>query len=442
MLTGDQYRASIQDRRASYLEGDRVNDPVTHPLFKISVDWVAETYDRFCSSEPGATNPVFGLPRTREELQLQMDRLLPSDPTLAQTAGSIVLQTVSPQLATLNPEYQRRLEAFLRSCAEGDLRVAAARQDAGGLRIVERNADGIVIKGAKQHVVGAPIVHELFVVPSKRLRETEADQAVACAVPVDSSGVKIVSITPAPRAPDTRDHPVSRKHSMPSGLVLFDNVFVPWERVFLAGEVSMSGLLGDTLGVWERARSVAEQADIAELLLGLAQTIAEMNGVPNVEHIRDKLSMMTVYAAMCRAGWETALARAQVGDGGMLRPDDAFIYAAKAYGSELYSAMVGYLHDVGGGSISTVPTIADLDNPKTGAYLRKYMKTMNGVDGEDRMRVFHMIRDLTADTYAGWLKVSNQHIAGGIFAARQAAHRNYDLEAVKARVREAIRPQE
>lgn len=440
MLTGDQYRATIQDRRASYLDGDRVADPVEHPLFKISVDWVAEAYDRFYSAEPGASNPVFGLPRTREELLLQMDRLLSSDPTLAQTAGCMVLQTVSPQLATLNPEYQQRLEAFLRACLEGDLRIAAARQDAGGLRIVGRNANGIVIKGAKQHVIGGAIVHELFVVPSKRLSAAEEDQAVACAVPVDSSGVRIVSITPAPRMRDTRDHPISRRHSMPTGLVLFDNVFVPWERVFLTGEVTTSGLLGDTLGVWERARSVAEQADLAELLLGLAQTIAEMNGVPNVEHIRDKLSSMTVYAAMCRAGWETALARAQVGDGGMLRPDDAFVYAAKAYGSALYSEMVGYLHDVGGGSISTVPTIADLDNSKTGPYLRKYMRTMKGVEGEDRMRVFHMIRDLTADTYAGWLKVSNQHVAGGIFAARQAAHRNYDLESVKARVREAIQP--
>src|SRR6185312_14115075 len=133
--------------------------------------------------------------------------------------------------------------------------------------------------------------------------------------------------------------------AMPTGLVLFDNVFVPNERIFLDGAPALSGLIGDALGVWERARSVADQADMAELMLGLAQTIAEMNGVPNIEHILDKLSNMAVYAAMCRAGWETALARASVGEGGMIQPDEAFIYAAKAYGAQAYGEMVGYLQD-------------------------------------------------------------------------------------------------
>jgi 4-hydroxybutyryl-CoA dehydratase / vinylacetyl-CoA-Delta-isomerase len=173
-------------------------------------------------------------------------------------------------------------------------------------------------------------------------------------------------------------------------------------------------------------------------MLGLAQTIAEMNGVPNIEHILDKLSNMAVYAAMCRAGWETALARASVGEGGMIQPDEAFIYAAKAYGAQAYGEMVGYLQDVAGGSIATVPSNADIDNPEIGAYVVKYMRTKAGVSGADRVKVFHIIRDLTADVYGGWVKVSNQHIAGGIFAARQAAHRKYDLEAVRERVREVL----
>lgn len=438
MLTGEQYRASIRDRRASYLDGERISDATTHPLVKSAVDWIAASYDRFYTAEAGSTNPMFGLPRTREELRVQVERLLSSDPTASQTAGCMALATVAPQLGAVKHEYQRRLEAFLRDALNADVRVASARQEAGGLRVVERTADGIVIKGAKQHVIGAAIVHELMVVPSRQLKPGEEQRAVACAVPVDSAGVRIVSITPAPRGSDTRDHPISRVHSMPTGLVLFDHVFVPHERVFLDGELAISGLLGDTLGVWERARAVAEQADLAELLLGLAQTISEMNGVASIEHIRDKLSSMTVYAAMCRAGWETALANARVGDDGMVRPDEAFIYAATAYGSQLFGEMVGYLHDVAGGSIATVPGLADLDNPETGPYLEKYMRTMKGVSGADRIKVFHLIRDLTADAYGGWLKVSNQHVAGGIFAARQAAHRNYDLEAVRARVREAI----
>lgn len=438
MLTGDQYRESIRGRRESYLDGERIVDPTTHPLIKPSVEWVAETYDRFYAAAPGSVNPMFVMPGTREELKLQMERLLASDLTAAQTAGCVALATVAPQLGAVKREYQQRIAAFVGAALEADIRIAMARQDAGALRVVERNDRGIVIKGAKQHVVGAPIVHELFVVPARQMKPAEADLAVACAVPVDSPGVKLVSITSAPRSPDTRHYPVSRQRSMPASVALFDNVFVPNERVFLDGEVALSSLLGDTLGIWDRARSVAEQAEMAELMLGLAQTIAEMNGVPNAEHIRDKLSSMTVYAAMCRAVWETALANSRVTEGGMVRPDESFVYAGKAYGSQLYSDMVGLLHDVAGGLIVTVPTLADVENPEIGGYITKYMRTMAGVSGVDRMKIFHLIRDLTADTYGYWAKVSSQHVAGGIFAARQAAHQHYDLEGVRAKVREAI----
>ena len=103
---------------------------------------------------------------------------------------------------------------------------------------------------------------------------------------------------------------------------------------------------------------------------------------------------------MCRAGWEAALANARVAEGGMVRPDDSYLYATKSYGSQLYSEMTHYLHDVAGGAVITAPTIADLDNPEIGDYLRKYMRTMDGVSGEDRTRIFHIIRDLFADTSA------------------------------------------
>jgi 4-hydroxybutyryl-CoA dehydratase/vinylacetyl-CoA-Delta-isomerase len=193
----------------------------------------------------------------------------------------------------------------------------------------------------------------------------------------------------------------------------------------------------DTLTIWERARAVADQADRAELILGLAQTISEMNGIETVSHVRDKLSAIAVYAKMCRAGWESALANARVTDGGMVCPDDSFLYATKSYGGHLYSEMTHYLHDVAGGAVITAPTIADLDNPEIGDDLRKYMRTMEGVSGEDRTRIFHIIRDLFADTYGGWDKVTNQVVGGGMHHQRMATLDSYDLGPVKARARTA-----
>ena len=204
---------------------------------------------------------------------------------------------------------------------ERDARVAAAVEDtAKPVHIIARRDDGIVIEGGKQHVVGAPVVHELLIVPERAIADDQSELAVACAVPVDSPGVRMIANTAAPRIDDDRSYPVSRSHAVVEAIVVFDQVFVPWDRVFLGGEVVPSGKLAGTLSVWERARAVADQADRAELIMGLAQTISDMNGITGVSHVRDKLSSIAVWAKMCRAGWEAALAHASVNGVGWSAP--------------------------------------------------------------------------------------------------------------------------
>ena len=432
MISGDEYRTSLRDGRAVWLDGERVDDVTTHPLLRKSVDWIASSYDDHVGSE----HPMYRVPRSRDELREQMHVLLSSDRTAATTAGCMALATAADQLAAANAAYGARLERFAAECRNRDLRVAAAIDDtAKPVRIVDRRADGIVIAGGKQHVVGAPVVHEILVVPSGR--SADDDAAVACAVPVDSPGVRLIASTTAPRAEDDRHHPISRGHSISEAIVVFDHVFVPTDRVFLAGEREQAGTLADTLNVWERARAVADQADRAELVMGLAQTISEMNGILDVTHVRDKLAAIAVWAKMCRAGWEAALANAKVTSGGMVAPDDSYLYATKSYGGQLYSEMTHRLHDVAGGLVITCPTIADLDNPATGDYLRKYLRTMEGVSGEDRMRIFHIIRDLTADTYGGWDKVTNQVVGGGMHFQQMATLDSFDMAPAKERARAA-----
>ncbi len=119
----------------------------------------------------------------------------------------------------------------------------------------------------------------------------------------------------------------------------------------------------------------------------------------------------------------------------MVAPDDSYLYATKSYGGQLYSEMTHRLHDVAGGLVITCPTIADLDNPETGDYLRKYMRTMEGVSGEDRMRIFHIIRDLTADTYGGWDKVTNQVVGGGMHFQQMATLDTFDMAPARKRAR-------
>jgi 4-hydroxybutyryl-CoA dehydratase/vinylacetyl-CoA-Delta-isomerase len=434
MITADDYLASLRDGRAVWLDGERVDDVTADPVLRKSIDWVAATYERFA----GQPNPMYRVPRTGAELSEQIELLLSADRTAATTAGCVALATVADDLSAVDPAYGERLRAFVEDCAARDARVAAAVDDtAKPVEIVARRPGGIVIAGGKQHVVGAPVVHELLVVPEGPVADDQAERAVACAVPVDAGGVRMVANTAAPRAHDDRHYPVSRSHAVTEAVVVLDDVFVPWERVFLAGEVVPSGTLASTLSIWERARAVAEQADRAELIMGLAQTISDMNGITGVSHVRDKLASIAVWAKMCRAGWEAALAHASVNAGGMVCPDDSYLYAAKAYGGHLYSEMAHRLHDVAGGLVITAPAIADLDNADTGDYVRKYMRTMEGVSGEDRLRIFHVIRDLTADTYGGWDKVTNQVVGGGMHHQRMATLDAFDLLAVAARAKAA-----
>ncbi len=440
MLTGEQYRASIRDGRATYLAGKRIDDVTANRLLAVSVDWVARTYDRHHSGAAGSRNPMYTLPTSAAELERQMAFLAEADFTAATTAGCMALRELLPALAAIGVQYRDRLARFLDRCANDDLRVAAAVEDGGitddGIvRVVETRSDGIVLRGAKRHVLGASVVHELLVVPAQRLGADHADRAVACAIAPNARGIKIVNITTAPYAEDDRHYPVSREFSVPDCYVLFDDVFVPSERVFLNGEVAFSGALADTLGIWERARSAAEMADRAELVLGLAQTIAEMNGVDTVEHIRNKLSMIAVWASMCRAGWDRALANAHTTASGTVRPDESAVYATKAYGGERYNDMLSYLHDISGALVLTVPATADYDNQATHKYMEKYLRTMDGVTGEARMKIFHLIRDMSADHYGGWKKVTEQMIGGGLIAQRMNALDHYPLETVKSKVR-------
>jgi 4-hydroxybutyryl-CoA dehydratase/vinylacetyl-CoA-Delta-isomerase len=426
-MNGNDYRKSLNDGRSVFLDGQRVADLSTQPLLRAAVDWIAQTYDR-----PHAGSALQQLPRSQSELRAFTQLLLEADPTLASSAGCVALEALVPELREQQPASARAIEAFAERCRAGDLRATVAQQIfRSDLRVVERRAEGLVVRGSKHCVGGAALVHELLVLPSERAGAA----SLAFTLPLATRGLRVVCTTTAPRERDTRHYPLARRFSVPDALVLFEDVLVPNDRVLLDGDAALGARFREAVGVWERARTAAQLADRADLLMGLAQTVTEMNGVPDEANIVEKLSAIAVYASMCQAGWEASLSRATPGAGGIWLPDPGLVYATLHHATHLYHEMVSYLHDAAGGLVITCPSVADYDQPETGKYVEKYVRTMTGVSGADRMRVFHLIRDLTADAYGGWLKVSSQSVAGGMHAQRVAAHANYDLARARARVR-------
>ena len=167
-------------------------------------------------------------------------------------------------------------------------------------------------------------------------------------------------------------------------------------------------------------------------LTGFAQLIAEANGLQRVGHIKEKISEMIINATLVRASLEAAISHCHVTADGEAFPNELFTNAGKYHGAANYSLMVRHLHDIGGGAILTTPATADLENEETGHLVRKYMGTMQAVDGAYRMKLFHAIRDLTADALGGWHAVTQIQAGGGLYAQRIVSRAHYDIEGLSA----------
>jgi 4-hydroxybutyryl-CoA dehydratase/vinylacetyl-CoA-Delta-isomerase len=447
VLNGSQYLQSLDDNRQTFFEGEAVKNIAEHPVLGQSGRNVADTYDRFYDPAEGARSPVMVAARSVEELRERIPLLRSCDIVTRTTFGSLMaLLTAADRLSAAGVGNVDHLLAYQDYAIGSDLRVTECITDAKGdrslpprdqpdrdsyLHVVDRAADGVVIRGAKLHITGASLSHDLMVMPTKRMKDGEDEYSVACAVPVNSPGVKIINSSYAPRSADTRHFPVSGEHHMPDGLVAFDDVFVPTERVFLNGEGRHAAVFAHSLGLWERISGTAGMAEQADLLVGLAHLIADANGLLRVSHVREKLSELVIHATLIRAGLEAALTHAETAPDGFVYPNELYTNAAKYYGAANYSLMVRHLHDIAGGATLTAPTIGDLENPATAQIVEKYMAGRKGVRPEHRLRLFHAIRDLTADSYGGWHTVTNVQSGGGLYAQRIVSMSHYDIDTAR-----------
>ncbi|HXW82798.1 MAG TPA: 4-hydroxyphenylacetate 3-hydroxylase N-terminal domain-containing protein [Candidatus Binataceae bacterium] len=447
MLNGEQYKRSLADGRATYFEGDRVDDLPGHPILGQCVDAIARGYDRWYSPEKDARNPLMSIPRSGQELRERIPMQHGADILALVTYQSIMtLTTAAARIGDALPEFADRIRNYVDQAQRADVRMVECITDAKGdrskppaqqddpdayTRVVDRDSKGVVIRGAKLHITAASLAHDLMVIPTKAMHAGEEAYAIACMVPVKSPGVKIVNTTYAPRHEDARSFPVSSLVHMPEGFVIFDDVFVPAERIMLDGQTAHAAVFAHSLGLWERLGGLSDMAEGADQLVGFSQLIAEANGLASVSHVREKISEMIIHATLIRATLEAALSNCEITADGTAFPNELYTNAGKYHAAANYNQMVRHLHDISGGSVLTAPAISDLENEATGALVRKYMSTGKGVDGEYRLRLFHAIRDLTADAFGGWRQVTNVQAGGGLYAQRIVTRRHYDLNGAK-----------
>ena len=452
MKTGAEYVGSLRDNRKVYLDGELVQDVATHPRLAPAVAWVAEGYDRTRAAGHDI-HPLFRPSTSKQDLRdrvrMTVEDSVGTDLTLSTTSSSLfALLTARADLVRHKAEYGDRIDRYFDFVRDNDLRVAEGITDSKGLRtksplqqddasqyvrVVERTPEGVVIEGAKLHVSGAPLVHEILVMPTKRFGPGEEDYAIACAVPLDAEGVHILSASYAPHGGDARDFPVSARHNMPEGFVVLDRVFVPNERIFLDGEVAVSARIVHALGLWERLGGLTHLSMNGDELLGLGLLAAEANGLQRVPHIRESLCEIAIYTTILRGMLEAAIETSGVTDDGLVYPGDLMTNAGKYYGASNYSQMVQRLHDIAGGIVVTAPSMASFDDPRTVDFVERYIGTSDSVSGRYRAALMHTIRDVTADALGGWRNVTKLMSGGGMMAQRLVTMKHYDVEGAKQR---------
>jgi 4-hydroxybutyryl-CoA dehydratase / vinylacetyl-CoA-Delta-isomerase len=444
VLTGEEYRASLRDERQVQYGGRRIADVSREPAFQCAVDWTARGYTEHYDSRPGAVGPYFSIPRSIEELRAFETRLKGWDmATISTSQGLLMAVTAAERIRGRYPIYAERAMEFFAESAQRDVRCAMAITDAKGnrrlgpglqpdpdhyVRIVRVSAAGVIIRGAKMHITSAVNGHELIVMPTKRMKAGEEAWAFAGAVPANAPGVKMVATSVAEADHDPDLYPYSSRYAVPEAMVIFDDVFVPNERVFLCGEVEHSGTWAHSLGTWERLGNLGHLTDIAHALVGFADLIAEANGLSRFAHVREKIGNMAIYATMLCAAVDAAIVNADFSVDGYVTPSELYTNAGKFYAAENFHLVMRDLHDIAGGAVLTAPSLKDLRNTDVGPYVEKYMRTMQGIGGEYRMRLFHAIRDYTADAYSGWLSFTILLGGGGLHAQRAVAMNHYDID--------------
>ncbi|MCL5045056.1 MAG: gamma-aminobutyrate dehydratase [Deltaproteobacteria bacterium] len=460
LRSAEQYKQSLRDGRAVFFRGERVPDVTAHPVIGLAVEHAALDYrmaeepryrELAVVSEAGQLySRYYRLPRNSVDL-LDRSRLIASATregavlvVLIKEIGTDALFALHLSAARLaragKPEYQERIGAYYQFCRSNDLALAVAQTDVKGnralgpsqqehpdyyLRIVAERSDGIVVRGAKVHTSVATNANELIVLPTRAMRAEDGAYAVAFALPVDSPGLKLIA-SPFGCAPkDPVEHPISARHKMMETLTVFDDVFVPRERIFMQGEAEFAGPLALDFVRYHRFTAVSYKLPLLELLAGAGYAAAEANGILRAAHVRDKLTQLAVYHTTVRGLIERAAESCTVEEG-LAVPNTLLTNVAKYQFAHNYHAAVQIVQDLAGGLLATAPGAEDLQSEATAEYVRKYLGGAPGFDAEKRLRLLYLIADLTASDFGGYQEVLNVHAEGGLEAEKLQTYREYD----------------
>jgi len=465
LKTAEQYKDSLRKMNpTTYILGEKVTNVTDHPLIKPQVETVAQTYSLAHEPETmellvarsrltdGEINRFTQLFESIEDLRakVKMIRLC------AQRTGTCFMRCTGLDamnaIAAVTYEidekygtnyYERALE-YIKYVQENDLAVYSGNSDVKGdrslrpseqpdpdmyLHIVDETKDGIIVRGAKAHQSGSLCAHEVLVLPDREMRESDKEYAVCFALPNDTKGIfNIYTRGPLEDRLLEGIDLGNIRFGKSCPLVIYDNVFVPWDRVFMCGEYEFAGPLLRIFAANHRHSHGGCKSGVGDVIIGAAATIAEYNGIPNASHIRSKITDMikmseTMYGCCLAASMEAGRTSS-----GVYFVDPVLANTSKLYESVNLPEMLRLLIDIAGGLVATMPSEKDINSPEIGHFIKKYLKGVADVSTEDRMRMFRLIETLAFQSR----DVASYIMGGGSPEAHKITlFRETDLEAKK-----------
>lgn len=304
------------------------------------------------------------------------------------------------------------------------------------LHVVERRKDGIVVRGAKAHSTAAVYSDILYAIPSGPLTEDEKDFAVGFFCPLDTEGVTFVC-RPAsiPGEPKELENPIGKNYGHSEVFVIYDDVFVPWERVFMCGEYDASVLLTNTFTAYHMISKCGCRTASMELDIGATALIADVNGAGRARHIADYITEMIMNAEIVYSCAMAAAVEGTKHESGAFVPNLVPACAGKAYAAKKLGEHRYFMQDSAGGLVGTMADEKDYLSAETGKQLEKYYKGRTGVPTEDRVRAFKLIEDLTSAPFAGWYHAMCISGGGGPQLLKQGIRANYDINKLVERAK-------
>jgi 4-hydroxybutyryl-CoA dehydratase/vinylacetyl-CoA-Delta-isomerase len=470
LKTAEQYEESLRKLNLKvYLQGELVKNPVDHPIIRPSMNSVKMTYELAQNPEykdlmtatshltNQTVNRFCHLHQSTDDLvkKVKMQRLLGQKTAacfqrcVGMDAINAVDSVTFEMDKKLGTDYHKRFTKFLLQMQAEDWTVDGAMTDPKGDRslspskqvdpdlfvhIVEKREDGIVVCGAKAHQTGAINSHMILIMPTIAMVKEDADYAVSFAAPADADGVFYIY---GRQSCDTRkleggDIDVGNKQfGGHEALMVFDNVFIPWESVFMCGEYEFSGLLVERFAGYHRQSYGGCKVGVGDVLIGATALAADYNGAAKASHVKDKLIEMmhlneTLYACgiACSAeGHKTA--------SGNYIIDLLLANVCKQNVTRFPYEIARLAEDVAGGLMVTMPSEKDLRSSEIGKVVEKYFRGVNSIPTEYRLRILRLIENITLGTAAVGYRTESMHGAGSPQAQRIMIARQGNMEQKK-----------